>query len=203
MNPDFFPIAFDPRSPAPAASIPAPAAFFPNEDLAPPVFGINELDPKVFDLPNPVLKLLPVLPKAFLEPRLLEDVLPKPVETGLGAVNPPPPMFEPNVFLVPKFDPNVFEPKDLGAVKPPPPKELPATPPRAPAPAAVLNPDPDLVGVVNPPALKPVDAGLDPKLPNPVDAGLEPKLPKLDEVDFGAVKDVPPIGVLVLLPLHV
>jgi len=114
-------------------------------------------------------------------------------------------MPEPNVFFVPKLDPKVLVPNDLGAVKPPPPKELPATPPRAPAPAAVLNPEPDFVGVVNPPAPIPVDAGLDPKLPNPVDAGLElePKLPKLDEVVFGAVNDVPPIGVLVLLPLHV
>jgi len=38
-------MALDPRRPAPAASMPAPAAFFPNEDLAPPVFGIKELDP--------------------------------------------------------------------------------------------------------------------------------------------------------------
>jgi len=181
-------MALDPRRPAPAASMPAPAAFFPNEDLAPPVFGIKELDPKVFDLPNPGLKLLPVLPNAFLDPK---DVLPKPVEAGFGAVNPPPPMPELNVFFVPKLDPKVFVPKDLGAVKPPPPKELPATPPRAPAPAAVLNPEPDFVGVVNPPA------------PKPVDAGFDPKLPKLDEVVFGAVNDVPPIGVLVLLPLHV
>ena len=182
LNPDFFPRALPPSNPAPAPSIPAPAVF-PKEDLAPPVLGIRELDPKlVLDLPNPELKLDPLLPKLFLVPKPDEDIpLPKLVPDGLGAANPPPPKLDPNVFLVPKF-----EPKDFGAVKPPPPIEPPANPPSAPAPAAVLIFDPDLLGLVNPPA------------PNPV--GLEPKLPKLVEAGFGAENDVPPIRVLVLLP---
>lgn len=173
LYPDFFPKAFAPSSPAPAATIPAPAAFFPKDDLAPPVFDIKEFDPKfVVDLPNPVLKLVPLPPKPLRVPKPVEDEpVPKPVDMGFGAVNPPPPILEPKVFLDPKV---LLEPNDLGAVKPPPPNELPATPPKAPAPAAVLNPDPDFLGVVNPPAPMPVDTGLDPKLPNPVDAGLEP-----------------------------
>jgi len=208
LNPDFFPRALPPNNPAPAPSIPAPAVF-PNEDLAPPVLGMRELDPKlvldlpnpefkldpvlpklfleldpklVLDLPNPELKLDPVLPKLFLVPKLEEDSpLPKLVPDGLGATKPPPPKLDPNVFLVP-----TLEPKDFGAVKPPPPIEPPAKPPNAPAPAAVLIFEPDLLGLVNPPA---------PKL---VDVGLDPKLPKLVEAGFGA--ENPPIGVLVLLP---
>lgn len=184
LNPDFFPRALPPSKPAPAPSIPAPAVF-PNEDLAPPVLGIRELDPKLeFDFPNPELKLDPVLPKLFLVPKLDEDSpLPKLFPDGLGATKPPAPILDPNVFLLPRL-----EPKDFGAVKPPPPIEPPANPPSAPAPAAVFIFEPVLLGLVNPPA---------PKL---VDAGLEPKLPKLVEAGFGAEKDVPPIGVLVLLP---
>ena len=55
LNPDFLPSALEPKTPAPAPSIPAPPAF-PKDDLDPPVLGIKELEPKFeFDLPNPEL----------------------------------------------------------------------------------------------------------------------------------------------------
>jgi len=78
-----------------------------------------------FDIPP---ELVPKLLLAPVPNEVCPGVEPKPVD--FGAEKPPPPTFEPKVFLVPTFELN-----DFGAVKPPPPKEPPLVPPIAPAPA--------------------------------------------------------------------
>jgi hypothetical protein len=79
LNQDFFPRALPPSNPAPAPCIPAPVVF-PEEDLAPPVLGIRELDGLgAAKPPSPKLD-----PNAFLVSKFEPN--------DFGAVKPPPPI---------------------------------------------------------------------------------------------------------------